>query len=175
MIPGWSVCRYENNPLLGDVPFTTICDLTTFKLILGHTPTLVWASPPCIDFSRGFNAPGPAALREGLEFEPSLDLSKRALEIIEELNPKYWVVENVVGAIKHFEPLLGPPRQIIGSCVLWGNFPFIDVDRNFDHTKASYDVWSNDPLRSNKKAKIPIEISSSLRAVIDSQTTLLEF
>ena len=172
MVPGWSVCRYENNPLLSEVPFTTICDLTTFKLILGHAPTLVWASPPCLEFSRGFNGPAPTALREGREFTPSLDLVKRAISIIEELEPKYWVIENVVGAIKHFEPLLGPPRQIIGSFVLWGNFPYVDVAPDFNHTKAQVDVWNSDPLRANKKGKIPREISEALRIVIDTQKTL---
>ena len=100
---------------------------------------------------------------------------KRAITIIEELNPTYWCIENVVGAIKHFEPLLGEPRQIIGPFVLWGNFPLIDVDRFNTHTKAGVDVWSTDPLRKNKRGKIPIELSSRVRIVLDSQLQLSEF
>jgi site-specific DNA-cytosine methylase len=175
LVDGWSVNRYENNPLLGDVPFTTLCDLHTYKIKLPGEAFLVWASPPCDEFSRGFNAPGPTAQREGREFEPSLELLKRSMTIIEELNPTYWCIENVVGAIKHFEPLLGEPRQIIGPFVLWGNFPLIDVDRFNTHTKAGVDVWSTDPLRKNKKGKIPLELSSSFRRVLDSQKQLAEF
>jgi len=170
----WAVLRYENNPVLADVPYTTICDLTNFDIHIRHAVELVWASPPCTEFSTGFNAPGPTAQREGIEFEPDMTLVKRAIEIIEELEPTYWIIENVIGAIKHFEPLLGPPRQIIGSFVLWGNMPFIHVD-NFEHTKVSVDPGSGDPLRSNVRAKIPLELSQALRSAVEDQTQLCDW
>mgnify|MGYP003627900018 FL=1 len=175
LVDGWSVNRYENNPLLGNVPFTTLCDLRHPLPSVPGDAFFIWASPPCDEFSNAFSAPAPLAKREGRDFEPSLELVKRAMAIIEELNPTYWCIENVVGAIKHFEPLLGEPRQIIGPFVLWGNFPLIDVDRFNTHTKAGVDVWSTDPLRKNKKGKIPIELSSAVRRVLDSQKTLVEF
>lgn len=168
----WAVLRYENNPALANTPYTTLCDLTDFDIHIRHQVDLIWASPPCREFSNAFNAPAPTAQREGRDFEPSLELLSRAIEIIEELEPTYWIIENVIGAIKHFEPLLGEPRQIIGSFVLWGNFPFIDVDRDLKHTKASVDVWSDNPLRANIKGKIPIELSQALRRVCEQQTTL---
>ena len=172
--PEWSVLRYENNPLLEDVPFTTICDLTNFDIHIRHQVELIWASPPCTEFSQAYGAPAPKAQREGRDFEPSLDLVKRAVEIIEELNPKYWVIENVVGAIKHFEPILGPPRQIIGPFVLWGNMPYLHVE-GFEHTKASVDVWSGNPLRANIKGKIPLDLSDALRRAIERQTQLSDW
>jgi len=168
----WAVLRYENNPALADIPYTTLCDLTDFDIHIRHRVDLIWASPPCTDFSRGFHAPGPTAEREGRDFEPSLDLVNRAIEIIEELAPTYWIIENVIGAIKHFEPILGEPRQIIGPFVLWGNFPLIDVDRDMKHTKAEIDPGSTHPLRANVRGKIPIELSQALRRVCEQQTTL---
>lgn len=171
----WTVLRYENNPALGDVPYTTLCDLVDFDIHVRHGVDLVWASPPCLEFSRGFAAPAPTAEREGRHFEPSLDLVKRAIEIIEELQPMCWVIENVVGAIKHFEPLLGEPRQIIGPFVLWGNFPFVDIPRDFEHTKAGVDVWSGNPLRANIKGKIPLEVSRALRRAVEQQTQLFDW
>ena len=100
--PNWTVQRYENNPLLGDIPFTTLCDLMTYEVKVEQPPKLVWASPPCTEFSRGFNAPAPTAQREGREFQPSLELTKRCIEIIQRLESEFWVIENVVGAIPHF-------------------------------------------------------------------------
>jgi hypothetical protein len=169
--PKYAVIRYDNNPLLMNIPCTTICDLTNYQIKIRHKVDLVWASPPCLDFSRAYNAPGPQAERENIDFEPNLNLLKKSIELIEELNPTHWIIENVVGSIKHFEPFLGQPRQIIGPFVLWGNFPLIDVPRDFKHTKADVDErWS--PIRSNVRAKIPFEISAGLKTAIESQTKL---
>ncbi len=170
----WSVLRYENNPLLADIPYTILCDLTECQEWPRHKVDVIWASPPCLEFSTGFNAPGPTAQRDGVDFQPDLTLVKRAVEIIDELEPTYWIIENVIGAIKHFEPFLGPPRQIIGSFVLWGNMPFLHVD-NFNHTKTGVDPGGSNPLRSNVRAKIPLELSQALRRAVESQTQLSDW
>ncbi len=170
----WSVLRYDNNPNLGYVPATTICDLKEFQIKCRHEIELIWASPPCQDFSNAYDAPRPAARRAGEDFEADLSLVKRAIEIIDELKPRYWIIENVIGAIKHFEPFLGPPRQIIGSFVLWGNMPFLHVD-NFNHTKTGVDPGGSNPLRSNVRAKIPLELSQALRRAVESQTQLSDW
>ena len=170
----WAVLRYENNPKLADVPCTTLCDLLTYKIECRHEIELIWASPPCLEFSQAYDAPRSIARREGIEFEPDLKLVCRAIEIIEELKPKHWVIENVVGAIADFEPLLGAPRQIIGPFVLWGNFPYIHMPKDFNHSKADIDKrWSD--LRSNIRAQIPIEISEGLRGALDNQRTLMDY
>lgn len=162
----WDVIRVENNPALSHVPHTKIADASWAYGLLSHEKfDLVWASPPCLEFSQAFNAPGPTAAREGRDFSPDLAQVEKAWHIIKWLKPRFWVIENVVGAIKHLEPLLGEPSQIIGSFVLWHNLPRIVVAREFRHNKADNDSWSSDPLRSNKKAKVPIEIS---RAVIEA-------
>ena len=170
----WSVLRYENNPDLGYVPCTTICDLKEYAIKCRHEIELIWASPPCQDFSTAFDAPRPTAMRNGEEFEPDMSLLKRAIEIIEELNPRYWIIENVKGAIKDFEPYLGTPRQIIGPFVLWGSFPLIPMSRDFKHSKADVDKrWS--PIRSNIRAQIPLEISEALLDTLTNQQTLFDY
>jgi len=173
---GHEVVRIENNPLLSDVPHTVQGDVSiasAFKFDsygsrIHHD--LIWASPPCTEFSNGYNAPRPTAHREGIPFTPSLDAVKLAKDIIDELKPRYWIIENVVGAIKDFEPILGTPTQIIGSFVLWGKFPAVILPRGFKHTKASNDPHSSDPLRSNKKAKIPLDISKAVMDAISTPT-----
>jgi len=167
---GWRVIRVENNPALSHVPHTKIADASwAYGLLSEERFDLVWASCPCTEFSQGFNAPAPTAKREGREFSPDLGDVMKAWHIIKWLKPRYWCIENVVGSIKHLQPILGEPSQIIGPFVLWHNLPQIVVPRDFKHNKADGQAWSSDPLRANKRAKIPIEIS---RAALDAMTMM---
>jgi len=172
---GWDVVRIDNNPLLEDVPHTTIRDVLTLEppYHFGEPFDLIWASPPCVEFSTAFSAPPIVAKREGREFEPNMDCLRKAKEIIEYLNPKYWVIENVRGARKKFsQELQKPPRQIVNQFYLWGNFPFLHIDSDWRHSKYDGDTWSSDPLRANRRGKIPLEISKALLTEMTEQTTL---
>jgi site-specific DNA-cytosine methylase len=177
--PKWNVIRIENNPLFHNVPHTIqmdVLDLAKWKLHLAtEMIDIVWASPPCRDFSLAFCAPGPTKARAGEDFEPDLSLLEASVSIIEQLRPRYWVIENVVGAIKHFEPKLGKPRQIIGPYVLWGNFPFMAVNAEEIASKKSKDVHSSNPLRSNLRAKVDLVISQTLKEAIEKQKSILEY
>jgi hypothetical protein len=171
----WHVMRIENNPALEHVPNTTITDARgLLPDIYTYEWDLVIAAPPCTDFSQGFNGPGPTAKRNGIDFKPDMTDVLNSIRIIKALEPRYWLIENVVGAIKHFKPHLGDPRQIVGPFVLWGNFPPLSV-RDIKHTKASQDVWSSDPLRSNKKACWPLELSQALFDAVMGQRQLTEW
>jgi hypothetical protein len=88
------------------------------------------------------------------------------------LQPKYFVIENVKGAIKHFEPLLGAPNQINEAYVLWGRFPGFRPD-HFQN-KAKKDS-RHSPIRSNLRALVPIEISQALLEAINTQKSLFDF
>ena len=166
---GWDVMRCENNPDLFDVPHTWNFDIIDEEEMdtLIHMPywdnaDLIWASPPCTDFSLAYNAPGPKAKREGVEFEPDMRPLRAAIKIIKEKEPRYWVIENVAGASKIFSKELGvnAPRQIIGPYFLWGNFPFLPAGLEYTKTNKSK-LWPS-PLRANIRGKIPIEISQSM-------------
>lgn len=176
---GWDVMRCENNPNLFDVPHTWNYDLLDEQEIdtLIHMPywdnaDLIWASPPCTDFSLGYNAPTPKARREGVNFEPDMRPLRAAIKIIKEKKPKYWVIENVAGASKIFSKELGvnAPRQIIDAYFLWGNFPYLS-DR-LEFTKPNKTDIPPGPLRANQRGKIPIELSQELLNVIMTQPTL---
>ena len=161
---GHHVVRVENNPALKHIPHTKIADASwAYNLLSEEKFDLVWSSPPCVEFSRTSMPWTRKKLPE--DFEPSMEDVEKSRHIIKWLRPRYWVIENVRGAIPYFEPLLGEARQKIGPFVLWHNLPQIILPRNFGHTKAGADVWSSDPLRANKKAKVPIEIS---RAVLEA-------
>lgn len=177
----WMVFRFENNPMLSSlmspdyVPATVHMDLRAFNYSMRiQAPDLIWASPPCLDFSNAYAAPKPTAAREGLDFKPDMKPMLRAVEIIEYFKPEHWVIENVHGAIKHFNPHLGPPRLIAGPFALWGNFPLFEPNLE-GHTKGDNDAWSTDPLRANKRALIPFPLVEGLRLTIKNQSTLLDF
>lgn len=179
---GDEVVRVENNPLLSEVPCTSIEDVKEMRDRLQQFKDegqpirkidLVLASPPCLEFSLAFSAPRGVAQRNNEEFEPSLELLEITLEIIDIIQPRWWVIENVIGSARYFERLGLIPHQIHGSCVFYGKFPKFESPHM--PTKKEKDSWHGDPLRMNKRALIPLELSKALRNAITSQKTLFEF
>jgi len=178
----WGILRIENNPLLGYVNHTRLMDIFEFRdWVLEQKNRygpfdvdIVWASPPCTEFSLGYSSPRSLADREGRgeTYQPYMGFLDVAMEIIEIIQPRYWVVENVRGSIRYFEPKLGKPSQIHGAYVLWGNYPKFEPDKFASKAKKDQ-RWS--PLRSNHKAKVPIEISKALKDAIESQANILDF
>lgn len=172
----WHVMRIDNNELLKDVPNTIISDVMLTQAHLGvKRPDVIWASFPCTEFSTAYDAPGPRAIRDGIDFEPDLTLARFTMKLIQYYKPQFWIVENVIGSIEHLRPIFGNPRAIIGPFVLWGNFPALHLPVGWKHSKMEGDTWSSDPLRANKRAKIPYEISEALLSAIEEQKTLFDY
>jgi len=173
---GWQVVRIENEPLLEGVESTYMMDAQDFldSDLVGYYD-LIWASPPCLEFSRGFHAPAPTAQREGREFKPDLSLVRAAVAIIECLAPKWWVIENVHGARDALMPILGAPALLVGPFALWGLIPPLDIPKTLRHRKSDNDPGNADPLRSQKRALVPLDISEALLDAVNNQTTLDEF
>jgi len=180
-LAGDEVVRVENNPLLSEVPCTTIQDVFAMRqrLSLFHAQgepirscDVLVAGPPCREFSLAFNAPQAIAQREKTEYEPDMSALEVTLDIIRIVKPRYWIIENVSGSQKHFAKFGLIPRQIHGAHVLYGNFPMFEP--GILPTKASKDKTSSHPLRMNHKALIPFALSSSLRNAIISQKTLFD-
>lgn len=178
---GWEVLRIDNNELLKEVPNTMMADLTTTNWAINahwYQPDLIWASPPCLEFSRGYNAPAPTAEREGQDFEPDMEPLRSAVRWIKLLKPKYWVIENVAGASRIFSKELGvnAPRQIIGPYFLWGCFPHISMPRSWNRKEGKTQDWNiGDPLRANKRALVDFEVSRQLLRSCLEQTQLTEW
>jgi len=179
---GWQIKRIEINPELGLVPETEIMCIYDFatwvqdRMDEGHAfedILLIWASPPCTDFSNAFHSPKSTALRAGENYNPTnaIELVKETKRVIDLLNPKYWIIENVRGAIEYLTPILGEPTLIIDSIVLWGRFPKWSMPPGYKHKKDD-SAWSSDPLRANKRALIPYEISNACREAIENTKTL---
>ena len=180
--PEWIVFRFENNPILFEaVPRTFEADVLSWmdwlpqwcaENLVDVDEVVIWASPPCREFSEGYNGPKSEAARRGDDYEPDMTIFQACLDIIEFITPTFWIIENVKGSIPFFTPEIGKWKQRIFSFYLWGYFPHLDIDPYAEHSKASQDVHSANPLRANLKAKIPLIVSESLLKSVDSFTTL---
>lgn len=112
---GWEVVTVDVEPRFN---CTYTADLRTWEPAGLGLFDLVWASPPCQEFSRW----GMPWLRAKNPPPPSLELVEAARRIIRQVEPDWWVVENVRGASGFLRPILGEPRMY-GAALLWGRFP----------------------------------------------------
>lgn len=183
----WLVIAVENNPLCYDeVMKTEFCnwklkwipdDISSpgiypsireeIRILESKWGTfdqiVVWASPPCTEFSDAqTNRPS----------NPSMVLLEHTIELIEKIAPDYWYIENVKGAIRDFKPYLGMWHQKMGPFFVWGNFPKICVPRMI---LIKGDAWSTNPLRANIRAMVPSEVSIAIKQALECQTSITSF
>ena len=120
-------------------------------------PDFIWASPPCEEFSRmsmpWLNKP---------RLVPDMSIVLACVRLINELKPRYWVIENVRGAVPYFHPYLGPPIKRCGPYYLWGKFPIFDVRI----TKRKQNLSGLNPA---KRAEIPYTLSLALCLAIERE------
>lgn len=126
----------------------------------GRRPDLVWASPPCDEFSREFmpwSRTGKA---------PDLSIVEGCQRIIRECNPRYWIIENTRGAV----PYLGKPASVLNPYYLWGFFPWL--------LKGKHEYRHKELLPSTAKAeraRIPYELSAMIAMAIEHAISLFEY
>jgi site-specific DNA-cytosine methylase len=169
----YEVERYDNNTWLAEVPHTQMCDLTKYAIGTAKKPFLLLGSPPCLEFSNAYDAPKIRAKRLGLDYEPSVELVEIFKEHIDRLQPQYWMMENVIGSIDWITPILGEPVQIIGPFVFWGNVPLLDLsmeDRKQIRGAKKKQDKRHSPIRSNHRARIPLQISTAILRAVESPT-----
>jgi len=195
--PNWVNLQIDNNPILLDhndhlymldlsnsasaIDFISVW-LQGIENIDPIDHLVIWASPPCLEFSMGYNSPRAEAGRAGIEFYPDMALLRSSKIIIDHFQKhcdkngiKFsWVIENVRGASLYFYEFLGMRfKQKIGSFFLWGNFPEIHITEFLqNHTKPDK---RHSPIRANIRAKIPQELSHQVRIALEGQRNLFEF
>lgn len=99
-------------------------------------------SPPCQRFStaRASRVRDPPT-------EADLDLLQAALRLRDQLEPRYWSIENVAGAVPLFSKLLGPPVLNNGAFRFWGNFPPFLMPTSRPHRKGF-----QEPAKTGKRS-----------------------
>lgn len=150
---GWEVITVDNNP---DFKPGIIADITQYHYS-GPTPDLIWASPPCTEFSKRA-LPPTWKCNAGQHKEPDMSCVIATKRIIDEVNPRYWIIENVQGAVKYLNPIFGHYIKKCGSRYLWGVFPICDP-------APGYGKWrlSQSKDRAALRSIIPIQISKAVR------------
>lgn len=152
---GARVTTLDNNPVFkSDI----CCDIRHYHTYPGEFD-FIWASPPCVEYSRKF-------MKSFYPYdpEPDMDLYRETQRVIREGNPQYWVIENVVGAIPYF----GQPRVSYRPWFFWGFFPLPALP--VKHSNKQSKKYKKPEMR----AKIPYYISEAFYRAITSQLPLFD-
>jgi len=129
----------------------------------GQRPDLVWASPPCDEFSREFMPWSQTGK------SPDLSIVEGCYRIVRECNPRYWIIENTRGSTPFLNPYLGKPSAVLYPYYLWGFFPLLpNEQRKYCHKEL---------LSSAAKAersRIPYQLSAMIALTIEQAIPLFE-
>jgi len=181
----WDIVRIDMNPKYASVAHTRTLDILDWLdwiESIGEI-TLVIASPNCHQYS--------TARSPDQVLEPDLRVPEAIRAIIQHLEPKWWIVENVKGAKEWFKPIFGTVTQSLGPFYFWGRFPHLAV--TVDRRQSPFDeshLPNNSPLRAGRwlfngvpyakwltdqNAEMPLEISKALLEAIDTHVSLEDF
>ena len=99
-------------------------------------PDIIWASPPCTTYSIAAISHHRPTGKELSDFAKKSDLIvMKTIEIIKELKPKKWYIENPRGLLRKQPFMIGLPRVTVWYCI-YG-----------DKRAKPTDIWTNN-LRS---------------------------
>jgi len=115
------------------------------------SPTLLTMSPTCRDFTR-YHLPWLD------EPEPDMTLVRACLDAVDDLEPDWWILENVQGLKRYWGR---DETKRVGPYYLWGEFPTFDVVLS-DGGKMSVSGE-----RPEERAKIPYPLADSLRRSVE--------
>lgn len=126
---------FENIDLYADILTVTAEEIIrTFG-----KPDVIWASPDCTTYSV-------AAISKHRKKEDNGSLSPKTgyaefcdtvnahvVELIKELNPRYWFIENPVGGLRKMDFMQGLPRYTVTYC------------QYGERRQKPTDIWTNHP------------------------------
>ena len=127
--------KFDNIDLYADIKEITA------EQILTHfgKPDVIWASPDCTTYSvaaisthrrRDLNGD----LSPISEYAKFCDeVNKHLIELIRELAPKYWFIENPVGGLRKMSFMQGLPRHTVTYC------------QYGERRQKPTDIWTNHP------------------------------
>lgn len=107
-------------------------------------PTVIWASPPCTTFSVA------SISHYWINRKPrrwqtyiGLAITKKTFELIQELNPKYWFIENPVGMLRKQHFIEKYNSRTVTYCQYGENY------------RKPTDIWTNANHWVSKKMCMP--------------------
>ena len=108
---GWEVVGFDNEPRVASrYPGKLILqDVSTIDGQHLQGADLIWASPPCIHFTLANQRVG-----NQRDLERGMELVRDAKRIIDQAEPRHWIIENVRGSVRSISELLGRPINLGG-------------------------------------------------------------
>lgn len=126
---------------------------------------LIWASPPCGDFSRfGMGLPAIVARRR----TPDLSIALHVRRLLDELRPRWWIAENVWASRPWLIPIFGPVQVGVPGHVFFGRLPGL-FPKTLPHKHRSGNSRMPAWRRSLYRARIPYEISIAIALAIENR------
>lgn len=127
---------FENIDLYADISKVTAEDI----LEKFGRPDVIWASPDCTTFSiaaishHRFRNPQTGNLDPKSDYAKFCDMvDTHVIELIKELNPKYYFIENPRGGMRKMHWMQGMPRYTVTYC------------QYGDTRMKPTDIWTNHP------------------------------
>lgn len=128
---------FENIDLYADIGSLSAQDIID---LCGGVPDVIWASPDCTTYSvaaiskhRRKEASG--NLRPISEYAQFCDrVNAHVVELIKELNPRFWFIENPVGGLRKMAFMRGLPRYTVTYC------------QYGERRQKPTDIWTSHPM-----------------------------
>lgn len=128
---------FENIDLYADIGSLSAQDIID---LCGGVPDVIWASPDCTTYSvaaiskhRRKEANG--NLRPISEYAQFCDrVNAHVVELIKELDPRFWFIENPVGGLRKMDFMHGLPRYTVTYC------------QYGERRQKPTDIWTNHPI-----------------------------
>jgi hypothetical protein len=156
---GWRVIRVDiDRRFKPDI----VADVRNLPLKPFHVDVL-WASPPCTEFTKSV-LPKTWASTWKNPPKPDPELTAACLAAIHAIKPRWWVIENVMGARRYLSPILGPVRAMVTGHVFWGVLPCL-----LPQTKSHKWRLPPTPDRTALRAKIPTEIGEAICRAVEQR------
>ena len=128
---------FKNIDLYADISTLTVEQII---VLCGGYPDIIWASPDCTTFSIAAISHHRRKNEETGNLDPISDYAKfcdnvdqHVLELIRELSPKYWFIENPRGGMRKMTWMQNLPRYTITYC------------QYGDNRMKPTDIWTNHP------------------------------
>jgi len=136
---GYEVLTVDSNVMEASL-MIPVQDVTSDSVInkLGGRPDVIWASPPCTEFSVASIG---KHWKNGNRPTEGVGLLAHTLRLIMELNPTYWFIENPMGMMRTLDIMKHLPRKFLTQCQ-YGN-----------KAMKPTDVWTNHKLWFPKSCK----------------------
>ena len=172
--------QFENIDLYEDISKITANDIIG---LCNGVPDVIWASPDCTTYSvAGISH---HRKKEGNNLVPISDYAtfcdntnKHVIELIKELKPKYWFIENPRGALRKMHFMGGLPRYTVTYCQygdtrmkptdIWTNFekpgfkpPCKNGDKCHEPAPRGSKTGTQKLKNAKEKAVIPEELCNT--------------